>query len=188
MTTAWVAAFSGLALVVTLIAVLLLGLIRRDIDVMSRVETTLASFSVSDGPPKPTGLCEGDAAPALDARHEAALVVFLDTGCDPCQALAADIRRHRFTPAHHQPIAVMDHPEGFPDPPLPTGWTVVPDPDHRVATSWRVTGTPDAFAVDDLGTIRGRDFANTTKDLRRLLAPQQAPEPRPIPQEVNPRR
>lgn len=190
MTTPWTIAFIALSIVVATMAVLLLGLIRRVTDVLSQVEALLSS-GMPGHRGHQGGLHIGDTAPPLpnmpnmpaeptSTDETVRLVVFLEAGCEPCQVLVNDIRRRRFNATPNHAIAVLDHAEAFNDP-LPPGWTVLSDVEHRLFNAWQVTGTPTAFTIDRHHTIRDRDFANTTKDLHRLLqqAAHQGAEPHP---------
>lgn len=189
MSTRWIAAFAALTAVVGLLAILLLGLMRRVLDVLQRLEAALTPGHPDDhsaGRPRVGDLAPPLPAPATGQSAGAGtLVVFLEAGCDPCQVLAADLSRRRFEPAPYRGIIVADDVDAF-DRGFPDHWTVVADPDYRIFGSWQVTGNPIAFLIDATGTLRARDYANRAKDLQTLLqrassAPAQ-PGPQTVPQ------
>jgi len=187
MSTPWTVAYIALAVAVALLAMMMLGLTRRVLEVLERVEGFLTPL-VSGEELDRDGLRDGDQAPLLPRHAGAALarqpsagdlVVFLEVGCEPCRVLAADVARRRFNPTPYRAVVVIDHPEEMVA--MPSNWVVLSDLRQELTRAWRVSGTPIAFAVDQTGTIRARGIVNSVKDVKTLLkkAEQLGPQTKP---------
>jgi len=173
----WVIAFIALTAVVLLLAVLVLGVIRR---VMERLLQTEAMFS-----PKLTdsssgaGPTPGEPAPSLPSNlvpgskapydtPQGRMVLFLDAGCEPCRVLAHDLTSHGLKLNGFQPILVIDDAALIRQNHFPDGIVVIDD-QRSIAKSWQVTGTPSVFLIDETGTVRARSHPNSARDLHQLV-------------------
>lgn len=162
MTGWWIAAFVALAATTLLLAAFNLGLARR---------TIAALESIEQGAPVKQGPTVGETAPALPSglgvdAAGGAVVLFLEAGCDPCEILAADLRRGSPDLRPRAPVAIADSEESALA--LPT-WATFLDTSHQVFNAWQVKGTPHAFVVDERGVIVTKGYPNTSRDLMRLV-------------------
>lgn len=174
MTTPLLCVLIILTFAVGLLALYSLGAGRRVLKALTDAPTGL-TFSPnglgSDGPPI------GEEAPPLTDvpfRDSAAatskserLVLFAEAGCQPCSVLAADLSRRRVNASGAELVAVVDDArfgERFRD-----EWTVIVDPEWRLAGTWRVMGTPHVTLVDHDGNVLHNTVVNTRKEIQLLV-------------------
>ena len=175
MNSLWQAAIIVLAITTIALAVLVLGLMRRAIDVLDRVEGALTANSLETDH---VGTGHGwqhtvgethtlPGAPSLPGDRPY-LVTFLEAGCEGCRLLAKDVtRQQRRAATSNLPLVfVLDSADG-PLGQLQTKYPCVMDIDHAIADAWHVNASPVTFLVDASGLVLAGDAANT---LQQLLA------------------
>jgi hypothetical protein len=151
-TTAWVVAYVVLAALVLLLAIVVLGTLRRVVPALERAEAAVRA-------PLPAGLRPGSPVPEfvafaadgspLDERDFVGPVVllFIGAACPPCEALINDVRA-RAEPLSGRVIAVARdtnaNRELLSEAPLEVAFH-----DGSVSSAFQTAATPHAFAISD---------------------------------------
>lgn len=177
MSTPWVVAFVVLAIMVVLLAVFVLGLAQRLVEVLRRVEALLGDPTAA---PNGVGLAIGAEAPSLpqsrtvdgaEAEESAAdaVVLFVEHDCDPCRVLVTDLRGRQPELSGLRPVLVSAPTVGWADA-LAGRWELLADSDRTAFADWRVAGTPLAYVVGADGRIRTKSFPNSAADVTALCS------------------
>jgi peroxiredoxin len=174
MTGPWLAAFVVLWVLVLLLAVLVLGLLRRVLPLLDHLEARR--------PAAPElGLSAGTSVPAFEARDRAGkavgaddvprpgIVLFLEPDCRPCEKLAKQVR----TDADRLdgvPLVFVtsDTEEGRAL--APTSGLTMLQTGHAVSHAFQTSITPHAFLVDRDGRLSDRMVPESVDDLNLLAA------------------
>lgn len=172
MPAAWIVLVVALWLIVVMVAVIVLGLIRR----VNQLE--VASTPTRKGSAPEARLVPGDQLPAVPGFDDLApaewrgrkrIVLFLSSTCGPCRQLAAELRdssRGGDSPlSSGVELILVTDPDGrtsFAD--LGASATFVQSR-SRLSAAWGIPGTPFALAVDGSGTITGAGFVRTRSGL-----------------------
>jgi hypothetical protein len=173
MSTSWGALVVSLWVVVILLAVIVLGMIRR-------VAPLLAEGTAPHASLEPQGLTPGSEVPSFQARDRVGHIVgrddlipngglflFVAPGCPPCDSLLSQLANSV------EPVAVplyltLDQPsdlEGWVDTPLRR---ILYEIDRSMTRAFQNTATPHAFAVNREGRVVEKGVVNTTGDLHDL--------------------
>jgi hypothetical protein len=157
MTAPWIVGFCALAVLVLVLAVLVLGLLKRILPVLEELGER-ATTRPEEGPPVGSSLTD---LPIADPRG----LLFVSARCDPCQQLIAEMQ-------HCDPttlaglVVVADSAEIA----LPTGLELAIQADRRLARELRLSSTPYALAVGPDNTLTAKGVVNTVAQLQALLA------------------
>jgi hypothetical protein len=174
----WIAAFLALSTLVVIMALLVLGLLRRVSPLLEQAESALRNAGSVPGPLQ--GLPIGAELPQFEARDirgsvvtEAdfagtpAVVLFIDPGCRPCERLVAELRRGwEVQQGARLWVITGDGHESDLD--LPGQATVLVQSDDRISRAFQTSITPHAFAIGVNGTIVNRDIPDSTDALVKL--------------------
>lgn len=170
----WTTAFVALWLVVMIVAVILLGFLRRVTAVLERAELAVSSGQVSLGGAR-VGM-HVDKFDAVDASGghvppdglftSAAIYVLLHSGCEPCRHLVDRIRTLR--PSKIPVVAVLDDTPAGREFQLPPHVEVLFEHDGSVAAAFKSGGTPQAFAVAEGGVLVDFIVPASVADLEHL--------------------
>jgi hypothetical protein len=169
----WIAAFVSLWVVVTAVAVIVLGFLRRVTAVLERAELAVTSgqinlgaaragmqiepFHVFDVAGRNIGSDELFAVPAT--------YLLLHSGCEPCRHLVGRLGQL----AADQPvIAILDDSPASHDIELPPHVIRLFERDGSVAAAFKSGGTPQAFAVSRGGIVVETLVPASPADIDRL--------------------
>jgi peroxiredoxin len=158
----WVVAFVALWMVVILLGLVQLGILRRVAPLVERAETTLREAARATL----RGLRPGEAVPDFtagafgggtftesDLRGSTTIVLFLNTGCQSCEVIAADIEAGRVPDLGVPLVVVADEPDEaarFAD----GGQVqVVLQENGSLARVFESDRTPHAFVIDETGRV-----------------------------------
>jgi len=171
MSMIWFVAFGSVSLAVVVLAVVVMGILRRVVQALARVEALVADLEAK-------GLdvslpMVGQASPLQvpdTIPYEDFTITFLELGCDACRSLASDLSSRRFrraaTPNH---VVVVDELVGeFAH--LPPTVTVIHDVEGTLFDEWQVTATPTSYYVSAAGLVRAGHHPNKASDLEALRA------------------
>jgi hypothetical protein len=183
--TPWIVAFGFLSACVTLVALVLLGTLRRISAVLEQAEARLREMQTSAGP---GGLESGSRLPVFrvqrfaggwvsddDLRGSAFLVVFVSSSCPACSELVRGIRRSGGDFALPTYI-VVSSPEEVHLLGLDETRNVLIQADGDLSRAFRTTTTPHAFAFDSTGIVAAASTPNTLRQLEELVQNALRPE------------
>lgn len=162
---------------VVLLAVLVLGLVRRVGELERSSSTSSPVHSPLAGPAVGTSL---PVVPGyervLAARESGQVLLFLSSSCGPCTKLARalqaisggrDAGEGMDSDAARVLITDPDGTTKFAD---LNAAEVITQTDGELSRAWGIPGTPFAVAVDRLGMIRGSAFVNTPERLNAVAS------------------
>lgn len=171
----WIAAFVSLWMVVTAVAVIVLGFLRRVTAVLERAELAVTSGQINLGAARAGMQIEPfhvfDAAGRNVGSDElfasSAAYVLLHSGCEPCRHLLGRLGglAHSVVPI----IAILDDTPAARELVLPPQVMTFFERDGSVAAAFRSGGTPQAFAVAEGGVIVDTLIPAAAADLERLI-------------------
>lgn len=194
MSTPWVIGFLGLWAVVFLEGVLVLGTFRRVSVALETAEGRLRELPA----PGPGGLSIGARVPQFvasradgreftneDLRGAISLVLFLASGCPPCQTMVADLNQNPHEIYARLFVILSDESEVL-ELGLIEAIPVVYQRDGAMARAFQTTAAPHAFLVDDDCSLIASGTPNSIADLRRLNlhGVKGGDPPRPVSTEV----
>jgi len=170
----WIIAFVSLWLVVMIVAVILLGYLRRVTAILERAEIAVTSGQVNFGGAR-VGMQVGQFE-VLDSagRHVAsdellaseAIYILLHSGCEPCRHLVAKLRG--LPPDGVPVIAVVDDTPAGREFELPDHLRNLFDPDGSIGLAFKSGGTPQAFAVAAGGIVIDLIVPGSVADIEQL--------------------
>ncbi len=178
MSAPWIALIVVLTITVVLLAVIVLGLLRRVSGVLEAAEfrlrdaglggsvggaavgTKVGAFSVVDR--------EGATIPSAHLLQRGAVLVFVEAACEPCQHLAASLRSGATIGASSPVYAIAPVEERSHDWDLGTEVVVVFQRERAVSEVFDNIATPQAFAVNAEGIVVDRSIVNSAARLREL--------------------
>lgn len=174
----WIAAVVLLWMVVLLLAVVVLGTLRRIAAVLERAEARVGgSLDALVGgaepgtvlPPFTLVTSTGEEIDSTELAGSTALFLIVEPHCQPCQTLAAQLRSEPAVDGVPLYVVNRSHP-GRDALAFPEDVTLLYDPDGAAAIqAFESTATPQAFVVDT-GVVVERSIPNTLQDLRDLVA------------------
>ncbi|MDQ5822185.1 MAG: hypothetical protein M3540_12160 [Actinomycetota bacterium] len=170
----WITAFACLWLVVMVVAVILLGYLRRVTAILERAEIAVTSGQVNFGAARvgmQVGQFEvldstGHRVASDDLLASEAIYVLLHSGCDPCRHLAAKL--HGLQLDGVPVIAVIDDTPAGREFDLPEHLRNLFDPDGSIGTAFKSGGTPQAFAIAAGGVVRDMIVPGSVADIEQL--------------------
>ena len=177
MTTAWTVAFVVLSAVVLLLAIVVVGALRRTTNVLVQAEASLRKKSrgLDFG-----GLSPGASVPGFYVRDpddrrvsssdlfkdDLSLVLFMEAECGPCRELAATLTNGSTRPA--EPLAlmvVMDEAGRKRDYDLPSFARVLYQEGRTASNAFQSIATPQAFVIERGGIVRDRFVPSSVDQL-----------------------
>lgn len=178
MSAPWIVAFAVTWAVVAVLAVLVLGLLRRITGVLELAESRLSEL--------PTGPAIGGAAPgtairpftikAADAQTTVeflrlqesapAIYLFMNSSCRPCKRLANELGRHHESIGDVPLYVILN--EGEEEFGLTPGPHVFSQSDREASEAFMNDATPQAFLVDRGNRVVEKSIPNAIEDLRQL--------------------
>jgi len=176
MTAPWIVAFACLWLVVVLLGFAVVGVMRRMVGVLERAEQHLATEP--GGVPLLTSIppfqllddATGEAMSSEEVIREPSIVLFMESGCKPCQALATKLDDADLSGV---PLIVIAGEEGLNERfRLPVDVPVFRQRDREVADLFRSASTPHAFVVDRAGVVLDRAVPGSVAHLEELARRQ----------------
>jgi peroxiredoxin len=178
MTSAWIAAYAALALLVALLTVLVLGLIRRSALLIERVEARLAHADDTEI----GGLATGEVVPGFSARtvdgevvtnHDLdgslSIVLFLSASCVACRKLNDDLVSGSAPQLGARLVVVTDDPHQARAFAEASHVEVLLRGDGAVARAFESFATPQAFVLDESRRVLASGTPNEWEQLRQLL-------------------
>jgi AhpC/TSA family len=171
----WIAALVSLWLIVAVLALLVLGLLRRIAPILERTEAAVHSPTSAPGLPPGNSLpafdlttADGKTMAAASLLGQPFVLFLVRSGCAPCRKLAEDVREADFE-LPVELLVVADDGDGEADiGEWPSPATLVYQRDHEVSRALATFATPHAFAVDAYGTIVATGFPDTLDRLQVL--------------------
>ncbi len=184
MPTGWAVAIVVLWVAVIALAVVILGILRQITPVLERASAHSGGLGPGQqGPPVGDPLprfsardTAGDVVDEQSLRGQPSLLLFLSTGCGPCEQLAAEIRRSDLGELARQ-LIIITRPDGPRVLGIPEGLRVVTEESDEVTGPLAVIGLPFAVAVDAGGIVKGAQVPNTVAHLDHLAGLIQAGAP-----------
>ena len=173
MSAAWIAAFGLLWAVVGVMAVTILGVLRRVANVLEAAEARLAAHQGDLGasvrsiiPPFELFDGEGRAIPSEELVREPTVLLFMDSHCQACGQVAEQLTGIGAS-IDGIPFAVImdDSPEGH-EFPFPPGLRVLYQRDDAISHAFQNRATPQAYAIDEGGFVLARRVPESLVDLR----------------------
>jgi hypothetical protein len=185
MTIGWVIAYAALWLAVIALGAIVLGLLRQITPLLERAaggqenQAPRPPAHMSDGPsigrPVPHFTASGPDGPLTDEQllGQPYVLVFLSTGCGPCQQLAAELAGTdlgRLGDLSRQLVIVTD-PDGQAELGIPASLRVLTQTARKeISIPLGVRGSPYAIAVGTDGTVASSRYVNTVDQLTGLAA------------------
>jgi hypothetical protein len=181
MTAPWILVLCFLSTCVLLIALVVLGALRRINAVLEQAEARLRDLPAAPSP-GPGGLELGATLPSFQAdrlgdalvtdeelRGNPATILFLSASCPPCAALARDLRRH---PSRDESVyVVVTEPNDAEELRLTEAQQVLIQREGQLSEAFKTTATPHAFVFNGAGVLVAAGTPNSGAALRRLAAP-----------------
>jgi len=180
MSQPWQIAVVALAALTTVLAVVVLGILRRTISALEKLD---ARERLQDQ----TSAAEELASYAMVGHHLSeesvetwpvqfpCTAVFLESGCLACRQLAADVSRKRrsLAKAGQSLLFVVDgDSREFSS--LPDDVSVIHDQEHRLFSAWQVDSSPIAYCVMPDRLVIAGNHPNTLSDVLDLQRRVQA--------------
>jgi hypothetical protein len=179
MTMPWVVAFVALWLVVMLLGLLVLGTLRRLGPVVERSEELLSSaartLTIGGLPPGATVTPfeaergDGTAFTSDELLESATAVLFLEPDCSACEDLVNEVDRAHDFPLDVRVVIVSSDRGEAQRLAVQTDATVLVDDDHSIARIFQSVVSPQAFVLDEYGTVKASGTPNQWDELRRLV-------------------
>lgn len=169
MNTAWIVVIVVLACSQVVLAVYVLGLSTQISQLTDRIPRDFASLD-----PVGAALAVGSSTPDLphtdpNFASSPSLVIFSGTDCSSCHVLAEDLDTDPVQAPGVTLLLVSDEADPHSEILASRGWRTLSDDDGKAFESWKVTGTPLAYAINDHRVIAVA-IPNTSRDVRRLVA------------------
>jgi peroxiredoxin len=178
MSAPWLAALLALWAIVILLALIVLGTLRRLVPLLERAE---ASLGASNHNARRSGLSPGTPVPAFsaqelgratftdaDLRGSKSIVLFLGSACAACERFVDDLRVGRVPDLGAHLIVVADVAEDAENY-RAHGVTVLVQQDRSLARIFERDRVPHAFVVDEDGRVLANSWPNEWERLRALV-------------------
>lgn len=175
MSPPWVAAFVALSVVVVVVALVVLGVLRRVATVLELVESRLKSSQPPTGGAQP-----GTAVSPFEVRDRAgkfvhstellssdAVVLFLSADCEPCRPLVEDLLQSEWT-TDVRLVAILGDSLTNRAMSFSPSVHVFYQSNRNAAKAFQSNATPQAFAIGAGGIVIRNSIPQTLNDLRHL--------------------
>jgi hypothetical protein len=175
MTGPWIAVVVAQWLALALLAVILLGFVRRHAAVLERAERYISNERSLEI----TGLEAGQRPESFDAvDHDGrmitvsgsagpAIFLFLSGGCAPCRDIARELTGLASTSITMRIVVVVDKHGSWAPSDAP-GISVLAQVGDSASAAFRSNATPQAFAVDSAGVVQASIIPGSIRDLEEL--------------------
>lgn len=178
MSTPWAVAFVALWAVVILLAVVVLGLLRRIGAVLERTEATITAAARSVGGARPVTKIGSFEVRNVDRAivssselfSTGSVVLFMSAGCEPCRKLASELTGVTDTIDGVPLYVLIEDSRVAREFPLPPRATVLYQVDSAASRAFANLVTPQAFAVDVGGEVIDVAVPASAQDIRRLAS------------------
>lgn len=176
MSSIWIAAFAALCTVVVVLALIVLGTLRRLLPVIEQAEAALAARTSHGGlergalvPAFAADEIRGSVFTEADLEGERSVVLFLSPSCKACEGLVADLKAGS-VPDLGAPLVVLSDDRRQADEFVVTpAVTVVVQNERSVADVFDSNVTPHAFVIGARREVEASGITSDWKSLRRLL-------------------
>lgn len=182
MSAPWIAAFVALWISLLLLAVILLGVLRRITGVLERAEAAIsdAGGGIDLGGVAPGSVvspfelrdADGRTVTSAEVITEPTILVFMSSRCGPCKALSRELGGAGATIDGLAFFVVMDDSDDGRRFTVPPSVPIVYQLDGAVSAIFQQRSTPQAFVIDQGGFVLDRAIPNSLEDLRSLAAKQ----------------
>lgn len=175
----WIAAFGALCTIVAVLALTVLGTLRRVSVVLEQAESILRT-RVGSGP---GGLPPGTPIPDFEGLFSdgsqftrssllgtPSVIVFLSRNCPACRALEEDLAGRDLSDLGTRAIAVVDDPRDADLLAMVAGFEAVVQTERSIADAFGSNATPHAFVIDAGGVIAASGTPNAFDSLKRLVS------------------
>jgi hypothetical protein len=177
--TAWIVAYAVLAGGLVLLALLVIGLLRRTAYVLEQAESHLAAAAEAGGAvsgagglppgaevPDAFGAYPGGAVfSTSELRGRGSIMLFLTSTCAPCKQLARELRRKSLDRLSDMRLIAVVRDERERDALRLERVEVIYQPDFALARAFETSTSPHAFAIDVNGVVVARSTPNTLAGL-----------------------
>jgi hypothetical protein len=179
MSLPWVIAFAALWIVILLVAFIVLGLIRRVVTVLERLERSVSdeipgASLLSVIPPFEVTNESGEHILSEELIREPTIIVFVEAGCEPCRELTTGLGATSRSVGGVPLVLIADERGLGPEFRLRSDVHVVRQHRHEVADLFQSVVTPHAFVVDVGGVVLDRAIPASLADLEMLARRQGA--------------
>lgn len=174
------AAVTALWALVIVVALTVLGALRRAVDVLERVESqfSAAASSGSVGAPAGSRIAEhevrevdGDSVRFADLLGTPAIYLFMSAACGPCHTLAAELeRRSEFVDGAELRVVVQGGIASVRRLALPSWVRVLIDDGGQASRAFGRPATPQAFALDESGVVVASLVPSSAQSFDGLLS------------------
>lgn len=173
MTDAWMAAFSGVTLLVLVLTVVLAGVVRE----LGSHPSAQGGFPLEDGLAVGTNIPvftatthDGSTFDSRSMAGKSHLYVFLSADCLPCRRLLEDLISSKRDGVGADPvIAVLDEEQSLPLEALPPHITFIRESGRQISGQlFRFISYPNAVAVSPSGVVVMKRAVNELMQLKRL--------------------
>jgi peroxiredoxin len=178
MTTAWIAAFIALWAFVVVLALLVLGTLRRIVPVIERSEEVIASaakrLAIGGLPPGTTvppftgDEIGGAKFTELDLRGSTTIVLFLGSGCRACEHLVRDLELKQAPEVGARLVVVSGSPAEARLLASSADVTVLVDEERELARAFESAVAPHAFVIDEYGVVVSSGVPSDWNDVQHL--------------------
>lgn len=178
MSAPWIALVTVLWAVVLVLGLLVIGLMRRVVPILERVERHAdGQVSATDLGGLPAGTMVPDVVVVLDGAEvrlrsvfdEACLVVFVDPDCVACGNLTMQLARHGWPSDVVRLVLVVDQAfsASYREQER-AGVTVLRQAHGQMSAAFHQRVFPQAFSVDEAGIVTGQSVPGSLEELRSL--------------------
>jgi peroxiredoxin len=176
--TPWIAAFCALTAIVVLLALIVLGTLRRLAPLFERAEASLAAAAASASPGAlPTGAkvppfaaasVDGANFTEFDLRRTRTVLLFLGASCPACERLVQGLENGDAPELDARLMAVSPNADEASRLARSMQVTVVVDNDRSVARAFESEIVPHAFVIED-GRVLASGRPNGWDEVEALL-------------------
>lgn len=172
----WIAAFLVLWAAVILLALLMMGFLRRVSAVLEQAESLARSSNTLEAGLAPGSrvgpftvrAADGGIVTDADLRGRPTVVIFVEAGCKPCEALAEELSGLEQPPAPVTLFVVTDDTSEGRKMSLGPYARVLYDEEKSASRAFRNSIFPYGFGVDASGVIVERAIATSVEAIHRL--------------------
>jgi hypothetical protein len=175
----WIIAFGALWVLVLVLAMLVLGMLRRIAPLLAEAENIVRQqhdLPDDDGIPLGSEVpkfelidAEGDIVRPGESLALPAVFLFVQSGCEPCQELTADISEHANSFAGTRMYVITAGDPNEYDMLRARGFSVFGQPDGQASAAFKQREFPNAFAVDRDSRVISKMTRDSVDDLERLI-------------------
>jgi hypothetical protein len=190
MSTPWIIAFAVLWATVLLLALVVLGVLRRLVGVLERAENYLPTGSGGTALGLDPGaraspfegiLGERGAVSSEELLRNTTLMLFMEADCGPCATLAQELHGIRDTIEGVTFYVVLDEEHGDPTW-MPRDIQLLYEQKNEISRAFLNNATPQAYVIDERRRILARRPVNSLASLAELATVSRANGGNPTPE------